>query len=169
MGNTLKTISTYELTYLSMEPNTYDDTQMFINILNFSSCKQFVLLKNNDNYKQICEKLKSGMVYKFVTYTLPYTFDVYVDNVLDQSTYTTEIKIAKLVALDMNIVAINFDNVDSCKVTCDNGEYPATNYYSELKFITENKNDIIVGKYYKIKFKKHTYGRIYYIFEYELV
>lgn len=163
----------YELTFLSMETK---DTQTIISVLGFQPKRtnimvnQLILQNDNAKYEEICNKLKSGNAYRFRTFIYPFYSGIFIKNVYDQPIYEATIKVTSLINLKMNLITIDFDYIKYNKIFHDtNDKDKFSMYKSEINLVTENKNDIIVGKYYNIKFKKHTHGNLYYVYEYERV
>lgn len=184
----------HELTFVSMHGMTkkgYDSENILINV-KYSPFEfdDIILSKKNPNYEKIYNTLKKNNTYRFIIslcnrYSNNGFFDslnkVYIEDICDQVTYLSTIKITKL--LDMKQLDL-YKNIDCYQVEheCDNG-YTALydvgdnnkiddfDRGKKLRLIISNDNvsDLQVGNYYMVKFKKSPVNHLYLICYYDKI
>lgn len=184
MGNSN---TTYEGTFLSMKPvtnlysNNSDNHEMKI-YLNIDNNNYGMYLKcDNPNYKKIYNTLQKDHVYRFIIGSWPSGQDII--DVKEQLTYTANIKITDFLDLskqynnwhDLHQVLHERDS-DNYRALYDTGDNDKIREFSKneklkLKLIIDTKHisNIELGANYVVKFKKHYFENLYYIFEYEKV
>lgn len=162
---------TFEATFYRM--TSYSNGEVIVRTMSHKHGLMFLILKDsNKNYKKIYDTLKTDGVYRF-TVNCSGAYNILLD-IHDSLTYMAIIKINSLLDLkqqelynNLDFQLIMYDYYTGYKILYeDDNKIDEYDRNEKLKLIIDNDN-LVVDKYYMVKFKKYYYDDFYYVCEYQ--